>query len=216
MGAIHFSLDRALIEHLARSVPIDAFVETGTFRGETAAHAARHFRRVYTVEFSIEMYQAARARFTDLANVIALFGNSPEILRQLALELRDSAVFYWLDAHWCGGLTAGATNECPLLEELDAIGALNERSVVLIDDARLFLAPPPAPHDAARWPSIAAVIDSLRALSTAHETTVVNDVIVFAPKAARQDIIDYCRQCGVDLGELARRARSVPQGQPQY
>jgi myosin heavy subunit len=104
-----------------------------------------------------------------------------------------------LDAHWCvANDTSGEQSQCPLLEEILAIGQLNDQSVILIDDARLFLAPPPKPHEASQWPSLDNIINKLHKLSNQHEIMVINDVIVFYPTNVREPITEYAREVGVD------------------
>src|SRR5262249_4016615 len=151
VGAIHFSLDPELINALRRSLSLATFVETGTFNGDTTASVAPLFARVFTVELSVELHRRARDRLAAYPNVRAIEGSSPAILRSLRTDLSASGVLYWLDAHWCGEATAGQSQECPLLSELEAIGTLNDDSVVLIDDARFFTAPAPAPHNPGEW-----------------------------------------------------------------
>jgi FkbM family methyltransferase len=92
------------------------------------------------------------------------------------------------------------------LAELDAIATLNEDSVILIDDARLFLAAPPAPHDADQWPLLADVVDRLRSLHRGHALWIINDVFVFAPAAVRQGITAYARARGIDLQRVYQAA----------
>jgi hypothetical protein len=46
------------------------------------------------------------------------------------------------------------------MAELDAIGTLNPQSVILIDDARYFVAPPPPPHDAMRKAEMSTNVES--------------------------------------------------------
>ena len=94
--------------------------------------------------------------------------------------------------------TAGELSQCPLLEELQAIEKLNSNSVVLIDDARLFLAPPLAPHEISQWPSLHQIVTCLLLLSSEHELMVVNDVIAFYPLTARPALESYARSCGID------------------
>ena len=143
MGSVHFGVPEELILFLKRKFELEDFVETGTFQGGSAAWAARHFKRVFTIEANEPLWRAARARYAALANVQFILGNSPEELTKLLPNLGRSPLI-WLDAHWCGPHTAGETAECPLLAELAVIAAAHiEPKVVLIDDARLFMAPPP-------------------------------------------------------------------------
>jgi FkbM family methyltransferase len=206
LGAIHFSVDLEFVRALQRALPMRYFVETGTYRGDTAAAMAADFERVITIELSASLHAAAAARLAPWANVTSRLGSSPEILRELAPRLAGEGVLYWLDAHWCGSEAAGREFECPLEAELDAIGTLNERSIVLIDDARMFLSPPPPPHDCRYWPQLDTVVARLQAIGGPHRLWIINDVIVFAPPAARAAVIDYGRTRGVDLERLARAA----------
>jgi hypothetical protein len=90
------------------------------------------------------------------------------------------------------------TANAPCLAEISAIGTLGEGSVILIDDARLFLAPPPEPHDVTQWPTFDQILLALRTLSDGHEVMVVNDVIVFYPRSIEKSVDGYARHHGVD------------------
>ncbi len=208
MGAIHFSVDLDFVRALQRALPMRYFVETGTYRGDTAAAMAAHFEEVITIELAAPLQAAAAVRLAPWGNVTSRLGSSPAILRELAPRLARESVLYWLDAHWCGSDAAGRDFECPLEAELEAIGTLNEHSIVLIDDARMFLSPPPPPHDCRYWPQIDTVVARLQALGGPHRLWIINDVIVFAPPAARGAVIDYGRTRGVDLERLAQAAVS--------
>jgi FkbM family methyltransferase len=207
MGALFFSLDPALVNALRRQLPLDVFVETGTYHADTTASVAPFFNRVYTVELSPTLCAQAAQKLSQFPHVRVIPGSSAEILRVLMPDCAASSTLFWLDAHWCGGDTGGASNECPVLAELAAIGKLNETSVVLIDDARYFLGPPSAPHDAAQWPGIAEVAAALHRLSDKHRLWVINDVIIYAPARAAGDVLAYARSNGVDLAVLAEAAR---------
>ena len=215
MGALHFGLDPVLLEALRRHLPLKIFVETGTYQAETTAATAPLFDRVYTVELSPVLYEQATRKLAHLRHVEVIQGSSPEVLRARGPEFSLSSVLYWLDAHWCGGSTGGAANECPLLGELAAIGDLNDSSVVLIDDARYFLGPPPAPHNAAHWPGLFEVEGALRQISGRHKLWIVNDVIIYAPNRIANDVVAYGRAHGIDLAALVGAARnSVRPGTP--
>jgi hypothetical protein len=213
LGAIHFSVDIELIRALRKHLPLTVFVETGTFKGDTTASVAALFPKVITVELAAELYEGARERLAAFPNVQTIQGSSPEAIRSLMGELASVGVLYWLDAHWCGGPTAGAQSECPLLGELEAIGSLNEDSAILIDDARFFTAPPPAPHDPGAWPSLLELVDRLRALSRLHRLWIIDDVMIFCPSRAAPDIVEYGRVRGTDLHRLytlaANAAREI-------
>ena len=199
MGAVSFSLDPALLECLRGALPISTFVETGTFRGDTVALAAPFVKKVITVEISEALWKEAVARFAGVGNVEVHLGESPEVLAGIRGRLGGESTLFWLDAHWCvAESTGGERSQCPLLDEIAAIGGLGPLSVVLIDDARLFLARPPEPHEATQWPSFGQILAALRGLSDRHQVTVVNDVIAFYPPGAASALDDYARQEGVD------------------
>lgn len=199
MGAVTFSLDPRLLECLRACLPLTTFVETGTFKGDAVALVAPHVERVVTIEYSEPLWKEAVARFEGTANVELLLGDSPEVLARICPALRDTPTLFWLDAHWCvADNTAGDHSQCPLLEEIAAIGPLGPSSVILIDDARLFLAPPPEPHDVTHWPSLDQILAALRGLSERHEVMVVNDVIAFYPREIERAVEAHARKHGVD------------------
>ena len=199
MGAVTFSLDSCLVAALKSALPLDILVETGTFKGNTVAELQSCFDKVVSIELSEALWTDALQRFANYSHVRILQGNSQDRLRELRSEFLDQGVLYWLDAHWCvATATAGEHSQCPLLEELAAIGELNDKSVVLIDDARLFLSPPLAPHEISQWPNFHTIVSSLLSMSTEHELMVVNDVIAFFPKHANAVMKSYATSCGTD------------------
>jgi hypothetical protein len=104
-------------------------------------------------------------------------------LREVVPALGRPALF-WLDAHWSGLDTAGREAECPLLAEIQLINAAPFTHTVLVDDARLFCAPPPRPHDAEQWPDLAATVSALRDEGRRH-VVLFEDVLVAVPAADR-------------------------------
>ena len=213
MGALHFGLDPRLLEALRRQLPLRLFFETGTFEAGTTTAIAPHFDRVWTVELSPVLCDHARQKLATFKHVEVIHGSSPDVLRARAASLGSSSVLYWLDAHWCGGPTSGIANECPLLDELAAIGTLNDGSVILIDDARYFIGPAPPPHKADHWPGLLQIETALRRMSSQHGLWVINDVMICAPNRVAEDVIAYGRAHGIDLFRLANAARRNAQAQ---
>jgi glycosyltransferase involved in cell wall biosynthesis len=208
MGAVHFSIDPALVRALAGALPLQVFVETGTYRGDGVETARPYFDEIYSLESAEDHHARAAARFAADPRVRIVRGVSPAGLATLLPPLRDRPTLFWLDAHWSPtDPDAGEAAECPLLGELAAIGRLGDASVVVIDDARLFLGPPPERYDSAAWPGIDAVRDALRELNPGHRLVVVNDCIVFFPEAARKAVLAYAREHGVDWLTLADKGR---------
>src|SRR5262245_50073632 len=142
MGAIRFGVPKELVLWLRDAFKISVFVETGTNRAETAAWASTHFARVFTIEANEGLHQRAIKTFGDRKNIQFLNGDSRVHINSLLPSLTEPAIF-WLDAHWCGEDTFGKTEECPVVGELELLNASEVNHIVLVDDARLFLAPPP-------------------------------------------------------------------------
>jgi hypothetical protein len=138
---------------------LDVFVEGGTYKGGTAKKMSGTFRKVYTIEKSDVMFEEAEQNLKDISNITMLKGDTREHLRNI-LENNDNILF-WLDAHWSGGDTYGKEDECPLIEELEIIFDYSKNYVILIDDARLFLAPPPYPHNFRNWQSMKDIFNSI-------------------------------------------------------
>lgn len=184
MGSYHMGPPEALILALQKQLGLEDFIETGTYRGDTAAWAGRHFSRVTTIELSPAYHAAASARFQSQPSVRAICGGSAAVLREVVPALARPALF-WLDAHWSGLDTAGQGAECPVLEEVACINASPYAHVVLIDDARLFCAPPPRPHRAGHWPDLVTVAGALHAVGRRH-VVLTKDVFVAVPADARE------------------------------
>ncbi len=189
MGLFRMGPPTALILALKPRMHAEDFVETGTYRGDTAAWAAGHFARVATIELSPGYHAAAAARFRGQPQVRVLLGDSGARLREVAAALARPAIF-WLDAHWSGLDTAGRETECPLLAELAVLNATAVTHALLVDDARLFAAPPPRPHRAELWPDLGAVIDALRAGGRRH-VVLFEDVLIAVPAAERDFLASW-------------------------
>jgi hypothetical protein len=136
----------------------------------------------------------------------------------------QSPSLFWLDGHWCGGDSFGEQDECPLPEELEIIGQSPHEHFILIDDARLFTAPPPLPHRIDAWPSIAEIVNRLQARSAGQYMVILDDVIIAVPQHAQDFVANWCQQVTTaasntngqqdglqlikrGLRQLARRAR---------
>lgn len=193
MGAIRFGVPRELVLWLRDTFKIDVFVETGTNRAETAVWASKNFERVFTIEANELFHQRALEAFGDRKNIQFLKGDSRVHIKSLLASLPEPAIF-WLDAHWCGEDTFGKTEECPVVGELELLNTSEVNHIVLIDDARLFLAPPPPPHEASHWPDIATICGLLSARATNRYVVVHHDVIIAVPDGAKPLLIEFVRR----------------------
>jgi hypothetical protein len=212
MGAVRPGVPDVLVRRLGEALELKAAIETGTYRGASAQVLASLFDRVWTIEWSEDLWARARDKFADNGRITCLHGSSADVLDSAIQEAATPALF-WLDGHWSGGATAGATYECPVLAEITAIDAspYGADSAILVDDARLFLAPPPPPHDRDQWPPFMEVLDKLRERQERY-VTVLDDVIVAVPIAARRTVEDYGTAAAAEAGtpsSLAGRMASL-------
>lgn len=187
MGLVNFGVPEKETEYLRNIMKLDVFVEGGTYKGETAKNMSTNFRKVYTIEKSDIMFDIGSENLKDIDNITMFKGDTRDYLHDI-LKNNDNILF-WLDAHWSGGDTYGEEDECPLVEELEIIFEYsNKNKVILIDDARLFLAPPPAPHNYQNWQS---VTDIVRILPEDWEFIEFEDVIYLFPKSINADFKSF-------------------------
>jgi hypothetical protein len=201
MGEVRMGPPTDLLREIKRCCGTRLFIETGTFRGDTAAWAASEFERVITIEFSRQLFDRAKRRLAPRDNVEVLFGDSRARLAELVPTLAQPAAF-WLDAHWCSGETYGLADQCPLLDELAVINASPLGHAILVDDARFFLSPQPQPNRIDQWPSLAEVIARLSRGADRY-IVVVEDVIVAVPAVAREAVALACQRANARV--LSRR-----------
>lgn len=216
MGAIHFSIDEKLLEFFATRLKPAHFVETGTFKGESLRRARRFFKECHSAEMSPHYFAEAQKAFAQDAGVHLALGDSAAFLRGWQEKHRGETALFWLDAHWCvADKTAGENSQSPLLSEIEALAGLPADSVILIDDARLYLSAPPAPHEVRDWPDFHSVVSALFKISSRHRLLVLNDVILFYPEELRAAMTEFAHQNGTDLLELANQSRAYRELEPE-
>jgi hypothetical protein len=113
---------QAMVLDLLRTLPIDVFVETGTYRGTTTEFVSSHVNvPILTVEYDGRCYGYARARFWRRRNIRVTKSDSRVFLRNLtqSSHLLFKNPFFYLDAHWGADL--------PLSDELEIIFSLARR-----------------------------------------------------------------------------------------
>lgn len=195
MDSKYYRLPSNLVLSIKNEFHLKYFVETGTYVGNTARWASQHFDRVFTIENSEMLWQQASTKYSGLDNIQFILGDSRHMLCEVVEKLESPAIF-WLDAHWSVGITYGEGNECPLAEELQIVVNNSYDHFILVDDARMFLAPPPKPHTPDQWPDIVSVINILNS-NRARFIVVIDDVIVAVPAYARSLLTEYCQDVNI-------------------
>lgn len=189
MGLVNFGVPEKEAEYLKEILKLDVFVEGGTYEGGTAKKMSNMFSKVVTIEKSDVMYTKAKEILNNYSNVTMLKGDTRENLRNV-LESNNN-ILLWLDAHWSGGETYGKGDECPLVEELEIIFDYDKNQVVLIDDARCFLAPPPSPHDYKNWPTL---LDIVSVMPENWGLVVHEDVIYLFPEKISKEFKTFLQK----------------------
>jgi hypothetical protein len=192
MGSVNFGIPKELVLFIKDEFQIANFVETGTFEGNTTVWASEHFQKCVTIENSKPVYERTIANHGHIAKIQFLFGNSATELKPVIEKLNGNSLF-WLDGHWSGWDTYGEEDQCPILKELEQVGT-RPSDFLLIDDARLFLAPPALPNRADQWPTVDEVISAIHKFNPEHYITVYEDVIVAAPVASKSKLMDYMQK----------------------
>jgi hypothetical protein len=126
------------------------FVETGTGRGESLAHAARFmFRTLCSCEVEPSLADAASKAFESDSRITVHRVDSETFLSVVCdLIPREEPILFWLDAHFPGadyglkgyGAETDPARRLPLSRELSILSGLRGcRDVVIADDLRIWL-----------------------------------------------------------------------------
>ena len=179
MGIIRMGIPEELTLFIKGIFNADTFIETGTYYGSTTLWAASHFKKTHTIELSKDLFEQTSAKYSDVKNIDFHYGDTRNILKEILLTLHeDEKIILWLDAHWSAGVTSGEDDQCPLLQELDILVNSGKQTCILIDDARLFTAPPPLPNDYKQYPGIQEIV---KIIGDGSFVTIYEDVIVVIP-----------------------------------
>lgn len=137
MGKISSYPTSCLIEVIKGFFGVNVAIETGTFEGEGTFFLARRFPRVITIEILQEYIDEVKSK-SPYSNIEYVFGDSRTALPNILANLNESAIF-WLDAHNTFQYFGSTEDDCPLLEELDAIFNHGIQHFIIIDDLNSFL-----------------------------------------------------------------------------
>jgi hypothetical protein len=191
MGTIQAAPLVSLALALVKAGRLENFIETGTYLGTTMPWASTTFRKVWTIEINPDYQRQAKINAGNVANVSFLLGNSRDRIAEVCGAL-DGPALFWLDAH-AGAGYFGPDENCPLLEELQAVFGSPHPHCILVDDARAFLAAPPPPFDYRKWPSLDQIMAVVLARSGYHVTAIA-DVLIIVPADLRDVVAQWCTQ----------------------
>jgi len=189
---------------------VEAFIETGTYLGQTTEAMRTLFKQVVSIELSDQLYKEACKKFADDEGVQLLHGDSAVQL-DIALDtVGESPAMIWLDAHWSGGTTARASENTPIMSELESIRRHSrDCDVILIDDIRYFIDLPEGfdTHEAnGGYPSLIKLLDVINNLRGNYRAFIAGDVMVAMP----QRMWDQMQVSEVAQATMALRLDSAP------
>jgi hypothetical protein len=92
-----------------------------------------------------------------------------------------------------GSDTSGEGYECPVMAEIAVINSYSKPHIILVDDARLFSAPPPHPHDASQWPDLNAVVSALDNRG-ARYVVLFEDALIAVPMSLKPFLVKYLQE----------------------
>lgn len=169
----HF-LKAMVLRDYASRYNLRVLVETGTYYGVMIDRLKSDFDRIYSIELSRELYEKAKTRFQSDDHIELIQGDSAQELGTVLKRITQPALF-WLDGHYSGGVTGRGAKDTPVFEELKHILDRHDvRSVIVIDDARLFGTEP-------SYPTMDELIAFVRARREDAGITVEADSIRIVP-----------------------------------
>ncbi len=156
---------------LQRKFLIGTLIETGTYLGDMVYAMRDHFKKIYSIELSNDLYRSAVKRFRKDINISILNGNSGELLISILSNI-DEPCLFWLDAHYSAGVTTKGRFDTPIAGELDIIlGHKVKKHVIAIDDASSFTGEN-------GYPTIEAINELILTRSNNYRVEIVDNIII--------------------------------------
>jgi len=150
----------------------EIFIETGTLHGDMIEAQRLFFKKLYSIELDLELFNEAVKKFRYDRKVHIINGDSGKVMFDLIKRINKRAIF-WLDGHYSGTYTAMGDLECPIYEELKAIFSSKIKNhILIIDDARCF-------NGDNSYPSISELKDFVLNYNPNYKMTIDTDIIRF-------------------------------------
>jgi hypothetical protein len=170
-------LKRSLLRREARRIGATAFVETGTYMGDSLWTFRKEFTSLQSIEVQPDLAKIAALRFRAWSHIRIIPGDSAEQLAKLVGSEMPTTLF-WLDGHYSAGITGKGETDCPIDMEIAALERAKGRFSILIDDARLFGTDP-------SYPQAGEFKARLARLFPSHTVEQECDIIIVRPHDAR-------------------------------
>ena len=150
-----------------------AFVESGTYRGDTVAFLEKHVERIWSIEIEPALYERAAARFAGSPNVTIIRGDATEHLPRVLRDEVTTPALIFLDGHFSGGVTGMGDLTEPAVEILSILAGAGvpPGSTIVVDDVRLFGGDP-------EFPTLDALIDAAREAFPSAQRVIELDALI--------------------------------------
>lgn len=131
MERMPFDGDRIMtqtIEFLLKNCEIKAFIETGTYVGQTCRYIASQYPHlpITTIENNPDIFDATQSVLRPYSNIKSILGDSAATIAQLMQNGINGLPLFFLDAHWYDYL--------PLPDEIYSIGQHLADAIMVIHD----------------------------------------------------------------------------------
>ena len=180
-------LNPDFVREIVEVFDLKAFIETGTYRGDTLLGIVSDFDCLVSIELDKSLHQRALERFADQEKIVLLQGDSSQKLPEAFDFVAGRPALIWLDAHFSGPGTARGKGNTPIIGEIETVlSRATPSDVVIVDDLRCFTQPPPGfDTDEALegYPAAEEIADLFR--SRSYEVLVVCDALIALPPSAR-------------------------------
>ena len=167
------------IPHLVKQMAIKEYqekygyttlIETGTYKGDMVEAQKNNFKKIISIELSMDLFEKARERFKNDNQIFIVQGDSGKVLPNILKDINEPVIF-WLDGHYSGGITAKGDKECPIYEELEAILIGKKfNHIILIDDARCFIGD-------GDYPTMKKLTEFIKSKNDKYQVEVKHDII---------------------------------------
>ena len=138
MPSLLYSDIQQIINNFPQLASIQNFYESGTYYGSTTLNMQLYFKKIITVEVSLNVFERSHSYLNSHPNITHINGASEDILKDILATNTEEFIFF-LDGHYSSGDTGSSTLDVPLLEELSHINNLyKKKGLIIVDDFNLF------------------------------------------------------------------------------
>ena len=202
MGDVYWGVHSPLVARISQKLGIKNAIETGTYYGVGTLQLAGLFQTVWTIENDTVLSGFAQKNYGHINNIKFLSGCSSELLGEILSKI-DESILFFLDAHWFPSSYRAnfkPQKQSAITEELKAIEKhLKEKknSVIMIDDADMFLKGLPPDFNTLDFPRIGELMKLAKSSLGAEFVDVMDDVIIAGPKILSEILdvyeVDRCK-----------------------